>query len=63
MATVVRSLKTRWSMVVHCSPESVQVLQHEQLFTHRGPQAPAPRYGHVEVSERQVASSGETAFM
>jgi ectoine hydroxylase-related dioxygenase (phytanoyl-CoA dioxygenase family) len=55
--------KTRWSMVVHCSPESVQVHQHEQFFTHEGPSAPAPRYGHLEAFGRRIAVSGETAFM
>ena len=56
-------MKTRWSMVVHCSPESVQVYQHEQFFTHQGPQPPAPRYGHSEAHGRKVGVSGETAFM
>lgn len=56
-------MATRWSMVVHCSPESIQVYQHDQFFTHPGPQPPPPRYGHIEAFDRRVSVSGETAFM
>lgn len=55
--------KTRWSMVVHCAPEMVQVHQHDRFFTHEGPEAPMPRYGQFESFGRKVAVSGETAFM
>ena len=55
--------KTRWSMVVHCAPENVQVHQHDRFFSHKGPEAPPARYGQFDAFARKIAVSGDTAFM
>ena len=54
---------SRWSVVVHCAPESVQVHQHDRFFMHAGPESPPARYGFTEAFDRKIAVSGGTAFM
>ena len=55
-----RSLSRR-SMVFHCTPEDVQVYQHQVFFLHDGGPLP-PRYGYTNRLGRQVALAGTTAF-
>lgn len=55
--------RTRWSIVFHCAPRSVQVHQHDRFFTHPGPGAPPDRYGFLEIRGRAVAKAGDVAFM
>jgi hypothetical protein len=54
---------SRWSVVAHCAPESIQVHQHDRFFMHDSDEPPPPRYGFVEAYGRKVALAGETAFM
>lgn len=56
-------MRTRWSIVCHCAPESIQVYQHDQFFQHVGPKPPPQRYGFRKAGHRQVALAGEVAFM
>lgn len=56
-------LHTRWSIVFHCAPVNVQVHQHNAFFSHKGPNAPPPRYGYIDYNNRKLALSGEVAFM
>lgn len=54
---------TRWSMVFHCAPVSIQVHQHHAFFTNPGDEPPPPRYGFAMHETRKVAESGAVAFM
>lgn len=54
--------RTRWSVVVHCAPEGVQVHQHDRFFTHAGPDAPPDRYRFREAHGRKIALAGEVAY-
>jgi phytanoyl-CoA hydroxylase len=55
--------RSRWSVVAHCAPVSIQVHQHDRFFMHQSDEAPPPRYGYGEAYGRKIAVSGETAFM
>ncbi len=55
--------RTRWSIVFHCSPASVQVHQHADFFRHRGTEPPPPRYGFMRANGRQIAATGDVAYM
>lgn len=54
---------SRWSVVTHCAPESIQVHQHDRFFSYDGPESPPARYGYREAYGRKIAVAGETAFM
>lgn len=54
---------TRWSMVCHCAPISIQVHQHDQFFLHLLGDPLPIRYGHKKFNGRLLAASGETAYM
>lgn len=54
---------TRWSMVCHCAPASIQVQQHDQFFMHEDGSTLPTRYGYKKYNNRQFALSGETAYM
>jgi len=54
---------TRWSVVFHCAPVDTQVHQHDRFFSHRGPEAPPPRYRFREADGRKFAIAGTTAYM
>ncbi|QEY11317.1 hypothetical protein D0B88_03020 [Cellvibrio sp. KY-YJ-3] len=56
-------MRSRWSIVCHCAPESVQVFQHDMFFLHEGPNPPANRYGFINHENRKVALSGDVSFM
>lgn len=55
--------RTRWSVVAHCAPETVQVHQHDRFFRHDSEVPPPARYGFGDAFDRKIAVSGETAFM
>lgn len=55
--------QSRWSVVAHCAPVSIQVHQHEGFFMHDSEEAPPPRYDYGEAYGRSIAVSGDTAFM
>jgi len=54
---------TRWSIVFHCAPSSIQVHQHDAFFSHDIKKTPPQRYGYCEINDRKVAESGGVAFM
>ena len=54
---------TRWSIVVHCAPETLQVHQHDKFFSHFNGEPLCQRYGFAEHELRKYALSGGTAFM
>lgn len=54
---------TRWSMVCHCAPVSIQVQQHDQFFMHEHGSPVPVRYGYKKYNNRLFALSGETAYM
>ena len=57
-------MRTRWSIVFHCAPVSVQVHQHDRFFTHRQrTSAPPDRYKYTTAHGRKVALAGGTAYM
>lgn len=54
--------RSRWSMVVHCTPEGVQGHEYQTFFTHEGPAPPADRYDCREAYGRKIAYIGEPTF-
>jgi phytanoyl-CoA hydroxylase len=58
-----RQMATRWSMVFHCAPVSVQVHQHKEFFGHDKAIEPPARYGYREAYDRKIAEAGGVAFM
>lgn len=54
---------TRWSIVVHCAPETLPVHQHDKFFSHFNGQPLGQRYGFERHELRKYALSGEVAFM
>ena len=54
---------TRWSIVFHCAPASVQVYQHDLFFSHNADTPPAPRYGFRKIHGRKIAVAGDVAYM
>jgi ectoine hydroxylase-related dioxygenase (phytanoyl-CoA dioxygenase family) len=55
-------MRSRWSMVVHCTPEAVQGHEYQAFFTHDGPEPPADRYTHREAYGRKVAFIGDPIY-
>lgn len=55
--------RTRWSIVAHCAPSSVQVYQHEQFFLNRDQVPLQQRYGYKKWGKRNVALAGDVAYM
>ncbi len=55
--------RTRWSVVAHHSPVSVQVYPSPEFFSYAANGPPPPKYGFFERFGRTVASSGDTTFM
>jgi phytanoyl-CoA hydroxylase len=56
-------MRTRWSIVFHCAPASVQVHQHDRFFTFSGATPPPERYSYISSHGRRVAQAGGVAFM
>ena len=55
--------RSRWSVVAHCAPETIQVHQHDRFFMHDSDEPPPARYVYREAYGRKIAVAGETAFM
>ena len=58
-----RQMATRWSIVFHCAPVSVQVHQHDAFFGHDKNVEPPPRYRYAEAYQRKIAEAGGVEFM
>ena len=58
-----KQLATRWSIVFHSAPVSVQVHQHDAFFGHDKSIAPDARYGYTEAYSRKIAQAGGVGFM
>jgi len=54
--------RSRWSMVVHCTPEGVQGHEYPTFFTHRESEPPADRYQYREAYGRKIAYIGDPVF-
>ena len=55
--------RTRWSIVFHCAPASVQVHQHQDFFRRAGGDEPPARYGFTRANDRQIAAAGGVGYM
>jgi ectoine hydroxylase-related dioxygenase (phytanoyl-CoA dioxygenase family) len=55
------SQRSRWSIVFHNAPESVQVYHHDDFFGNK--RQTNPRYAFNDNCGRKIALSGRTAFM
>jgi len=61
--TATNKLKTRKSIVFHCTPEDVQVYQQDIFFSYQEIKAPRPRYPFKKSGNRSFALAGEVSFM